>query len=645
MTQNRLFKHLCRKETMLTGWYLAQADSRDNFVLDPVGNVDFASNLDERLEHLIEQVQAYRYRPRHLLDIDIPKSGLSVRPGNVLPIEESILLHAITYLLAPILDKKLDDSVYSYRLHQEWKKRIKKRDSLFRESKIEFPFLKRATIRSISPFDAWYERWPEFEKAAFNACTQEGYTYLTKTDITAYFENIDLRLLETQIRLQLMSEEDKIIQLLFRILDGWTRITSTGTPIGRGIPQGNEVSSFLGNIYLIPLDRELSKFCRQHNAKWFRYVDDVKIFTRSEKYARQAVFVINDALRSLHLNLQGSKTEILSDDKLIEELDNTDLEKVESVFKAIERIDPDKPANAKQNTTHLRSLSCYLSRFRRTPQKVIRGLKPKQNRLLRRLMTIYGFCGRPHLRKIAMTALTELPDLRILDKSLSYLSQLKHTTHDETIDQLFGMLEAGQLPFPYQIGSVLETIAIMHPQNPLEVASRTRKHILAVKQHWFITAKALEVISSYPYNPKFAERLANRYLANDHPVVRRASCILLLRGPKPYVRSRLHGLIYHPDLNINRLVLYFLRLLQDSQFVQQELARFKKSKHSDLTMQRTLPCLYAMAATENKSIAEAVYDYLERQYKSRSVKLNWHRDRLLHSLDWTKKAVATETER
>lgn len=470
MTQNRLFKQLCCQETMLIGWYLAQADSRDNFVLDPVGYVDFASNLDERLQYLIEQVQAYRYRPRHLLDIDIPKSGLSVRPGNVLPIEESILLHAIIYLLAPMLDKKLDDTVYSYRLHPDWKKRIKKRDSLFRELRIDLPFLKRATIRSISPFDAWYEQWPEFEKAAFNAYTQEGYTHLTKTDITAYFENIDLHLLEMQIRTLLRREEDKIIQLLFRILDGWTRITSTGTPIGRGIPQGNEVSSFLGNIYLIPLDRELNKFSREYDAKWFRYVDDVKIFTRSEKDARQAVFVINDALRALHLNLQGSKTEIFSGNNLIKKLDNTDLEDVESVLKAVERTNPDKPADAKQITTHLRNLSHYLSRFRRDPQKVISELKPKQNRLLRRLMTIYGFCGRPHHRKTAIITLTELPDLRILNKSLSYLSLLKYTTHDETIDQLFEMLASGQLPFPYQIGRVLETISIMHPLNPLGVA-------------------------------------------------------------------------------------------------------------------------------------------------------------------------------
>ena len=639
MSHNKLFKQLCRPETMLTGWHLAHVDSRDNFVLDPVGYIDFGSNLDERLKHLIEQVQTYRYRPRHLLEIDLPKSGLSVRPGNVLPIEESILLHAITYLLAPILDRKLDKSVYSCRLHPDWKKRVQKRDSLFRESPVDFPFLRRATVRSISPFDAWYERWPEFEKAAIDACTQEGYTHLTKTDITAYFENIDLSLLEIQMRSLLKREEDKVIQLLFRILDGWTLMTSTGTPVGRGIPQGNEVSSFLGNIYLIPLDRELIRFCKKHNGKWFRYVDDVKVFTRSKEDARQAVFVINNALRTLHLNLQGSKTEILSGDMLIEEMDNSDLDNVEEVFEKIQKINPQKSKNTKIITTHLQELSRYVSRFRRNPQKAVRNLNEKQNRLFRRLMTIYGFCGRPHLYKTAMTALSELPDLRILEKSLTYFSQLDYSTHDTIVDDLFQMLETRQLPFPYQTGSVLETIAQMHPRESRNVASRARKYSLVTKQDWFVIQKALEVISVYPYKSDNAHRLANKYLASSNPMVRRASCVLLLRSPKIKVRKQLNELIYHPDQNLSLLALYFLRLQQDRQFAQQELSRIKQRKHTDLSMQYALPCLYAMGASEDRYIATSVSTYIQKSFKSRSNKLNWHRDILLHTLRWTQKGA------
>lgn len=120
---------------MKIGWYLAQADSRDNFVTDPVGYSDFASNLSEHISHIIEQIQSERYRPRYLIDIDIPKSRLSVRPGNVIPIEEAVILHGIVYLFAPLLDKKLNSSVFSYRLRSDWKKNGKKQEINFSRRK------------------------------------------------------------------------------------------------------------------------------------------------------------------------------------------------------------------------------------------------------------------------------------------------------------------------------------------------------------------------------------------------------------------------------------------------------------------------------------------------------------------------------
>ena len=153
----------------------------------------------------------------------------------------------------------------------------------------------------------------------------------------SFFEHIDLRLLHDLLR-SLLKTEEKILQLLFRILGGWTRSSIAGLPITRGIPQGNDVSSFLGNIYLIPLDRELNRFCRKRNAKWFRYVDDVKIYMHSEVDAREVVFLINKALREMHLNLQGSKTEILSGEKLAQEHDDSRLDKVNQVFDSVRKL-------------------------------------------------------------------------------------------------------------------------------------------------------------------------------------------------------------------------------------------------------------------------------------------------------------------
>jgi len=639
MAQDRLFKELCTPEIIRIGWYLAQGDSRDDFVTDPVGHSDFASNLQDRLSHLVQEVLNQRYRPRNLLEIDIPKSGLSVRPGNVLPIEEAILLHTMVYLLAPLLDKKLDRAVYSYRLHPEWEKRVKKRNSLFREVEVKVPFLKERTIRTISPFEAWYERWPAFESDAYHAYTTEGYTHLTKTDITAYFENIDLRLLEAQIRSLLKREENKTIQLLFRILESWTRSTSAGTSVGRGIPQGSNVSSFLANLYLVPLDRAMMQFCRTHDAKWFRYVDDVKVFTKSKADAREVVFIINESLRALHLNLQGSKTEVLSGDQLKKELDNSDLDNIGSAFDKVQKMGPRRRSNAKKITSALKDISPLASRFTRNLPDSVKGLPSQDNRLFRRLLTVYGLCGRTRLTKAAFAALRELPDLRILRKTLRYISQLEYNTHNEAVNALIDMVETGEVPFPYQSAIIFETLIDMHPRSPNAIAFRLRQHLIR-KRHWVVVQKAIEAIMTYPYRSESAKTLAERFLKHTHPMVRRASCALLTRSPKHHVRNRIADLIYHPEPGLSRLALYYYRFITDKDFVLSELSRIKKGSTSDLAFVRNLSRFYAIAATEDTGSAEALHDLLTSRTTSSSAKVAWHTNKLIDLTKWCKTTSA-----
>lgn len=634
MGQDRLFNELCKREVMRIGWYLAQGDSRDDFVSDPIGHADFASNLDDRLQHLVEQVQTFRYRPHHLLEVDVPKSGLSVRPGNVLPIEEASLLHAIIYLLAPYLDKCLSDSVYSYRLHPNYEDRIKKRRSLFREEEIEFPFLKKGTLRSISPFDAWYELWPQFEAESRKACTEEGFTHLTKTDITAYFENIDLRLLENQIRSLLKKEEDKILQVLFRVLEGWTRVTSSGTPIERGIPQGNEISSFLGNLYLIPLDRALIKYCGKHDAKWFRYVDDVKVYTKSEQDAREVVFIINEALRTLHLNLQGSKTEILFGESLREEIDNSKMELVDNAIDVVRNINPKKTSEKIKITQELAKLNDLKSQFTAGLPNSIVSLSGKKNRLFRRLMTLFGICSRPHFRNAAIVAIKHLPDIRVLNKALSYLSLIEKKYHDHIINDLFSILENDQLPFPYQIAIVLEAIAKLHPTDPKGVSSRIRKFAQKPKRDWVVLQKAIETIAVYPYRDNYSFSLANKFLKHDHPMVRRAACVLLVRSPKDKLKKRLNDLIYHADPGINRLALFFLRFIQDKEFARKEISKMNKGNKSDYTFQKSLPKIYAMTTNGENDVGIELKRFINSYPKTNSARINWQRRTLLQRLEW-----------
>ena len=632
MVRNALYRRLCTPETLQLGWHLAHSASRDDFFRDAVGYADFAASLKERIKYLLPDLESGRFRPRHLVEVDVPKSGLSVRPGHVLPIAEAMVLHAVVFLIAPKLDKTLSEQVFSYRLVEDWDRAAAKGKSIFREAEHQLPFLKGSTIRQFDPLDSWYTAWPDFDKARRDAVSTHGFTHLTRTDITAYFENIDLRILENLLR-EKIPTEPQLIQLLIRTLEAWTRRTSGGTPVGRGIPQGNPVSSFLGNLYLIPLDHALTGFSGKKSAMWFRYVDDVEVYTRSAEDAREVVFVINESLRALHLNLQGSKTEILSGTELAAERLDPDQDVIDEVDDQLRWLDCKDKANSIAVTTHLKRLRPIARRFRtRLPGSVLK-LSKKDNRKVRRLMTCYGRTGRPYLKSVALACLRELPELRMLDKSLRYLSQLDYSLHQPLADSLLEMLEAGVFPLPYQAARVIEQIGLLHPDDSRAIPSRLRRYALARKHEWTVRQKAGEALSVYPYREDHAVSVASGLLCDPEPWVRRAGLVLLVRGPVSVVRSRVHELIYHPDPPLSDLALYYDRHLRDEEFVRSQLVSLRKSNQSDFTRSKQMARCWLISCHESPQIVAQLRHYVQ-SIESKSSRIKWHRDALVKRTGW-----------
>lgn len=57
-------------------------DKKDDFVPDPFRNQDYLFNLQDNLDRLSRSLKNGTYHPRPLKEIDVPKSGLAVRPGT-----------------------------------------------------------------------------------------------------------------------------------------------------------------------------------------------------------------------------------------------------------------------------------------------------------------------------------------------------------------------------------------------------------------------------------------------------------------------------------------------------------------------------------------------------------------------------------
>jgi retron-type reverse transcriptase len=337
MPSDNLMTQLLKPEILKRGWHLARLDTKHDFAEDLYSSDVFGTDLKLHIREIINRLQTGTYQPRPLLRMEVPKGSLGFRPGAVIPIQDRVVVSAIVLLIAPIIDKKFPKSVYSWRL----KDPLPKTGAIFKETDIaDIPFLKQETIKArIDPFDSWYEVWPEFDEESRNAFLKDEYRYLATTDIAAYFENIQLPILRDQL-LSHLPTNLKIVNLLFSFLESWALKTADGRPQLRGIPQGNFISSFLGNMFLMPLDEYFRQFQSEYDILYYRYMDDARIFTKSIADARRVIFSMDRELRKLHLNVQTAKTKIMDEKhkEITHALIDDRVDKITSLVEELEKI-------------------------------------------------------------------------------------------------------------------------------------------------------------------------------------------------------------------------------------------------------------------------------------------------------------------
>lgn len=313
------------------------------------------------------------------------------------------------------------------------------------------------------------------------------------------------------------------------------------------------------------------------------------------------------------------------------------METVNHTIEEVQKLKPDDSSDKKLISRRLKAVAPLRSRFTTKLPESVTSLDGKQNRLFRRLLTLHGIAKRPHLRQAALTAIRRLPDMRILRRALAYLSQLDFRTHDHTLEELFKVLETEELPFPYQSAMVLECITKLHPISPNGVASRIRTYALTNRRHWVVIQRALEAILVYPYRTPYALNIASTFLDHEHPMVRRAACVLLTRCLNVELRKGLNELIYHADPGLSRLALYFHRFIYDKSFAVSELARMRNGATDDFAFQRRIPALYALTANQDRDIGKQVYDYISALPATKSRKNQWQRQKLLRITEWATK--------
>lgn len=519
-------------------------------MFDPYRYSDFAFKLDDHLKSLSQSLATRNYHPKPVLTIDVPKSTLSVRPGSVLALEDMIVLFAVAYLIVRQLDRKLPDSVYSWRV----KKGAKDHDLFHDHEILKFPFLKRQTIqKQIDIIEPWYGVWPQFIQDMEYVYEKEGYQFLVVSDIAAYFENLDIGLLR-DLLLEHLPHQHRIVNFLINLLRYWAWPAVHGASAPRGIPQGNAVSSFLGNIYLLPLDRAFMSFSKSHNLKYFRYMDDVKVLTKDRLTAREALFLMNSELRSLRLNIQGSKTRIFEGEEIRAELFDDRLNAVNEVIK---RTQGKTTLTPSERTRHITALKKYLGTVKRR-----RGMvQDKELRLFRRLLTGYTLLRHSGMVRQVLDQVERNPDARLIDSCVRYL-RFQGGGLRKAADRIIGFLENERELFPYQQAYFLMILRYSHHVSSNAWAQVWRLSRLK-KLHWYVRQQAAILISLKKLNEQSLGAAQSYYERESDIETKRGWVQCLAQLPRVQLESLARGLTLAVEPKLQRLGQLYDGLLSD----------------------------------------------------------------------------------
>jgi len=213
------------------------------------------------------------------LAVEVPKTPLITRNGVLLSVEDLLAYHASVKSIAARVEQQLSNSVFSHRLDPSKK-------NLF-----------------LPPTEQWV-KWA----ATVNKAVRAGHSHVIDADIVSYFDVIQHESLFAAI--SFLNADQTIVAALKRMLSFWSSERRVG------IPQGPDVSSVLGNLYLIPIDNAME------SDYWlfYRYMDDMRIVAKSRGAAVAGLRVLERECRKLGLTLAPTKTRERSGDDAIASL-------------------------------------------------------------------------------------------------------------------------------------------------------------------------------------------------------------------------------------------------------------------------------------------------------------------------------------
>lgn len=594
-------QRMTESRKMFLAFQRAISDLEQGPLPDPFKYADYDYRLNELTSHLVSHVKENEYRPNRAENFDMPKGELAIRPGAVLDIADLTVLHRLTSEFILDLDAKLSHGVVAYRLRKDkkYQYRIERESAYF-----VLPRYKRDRIKIE---ESWYNLWPQFRQQLKKDLQGGRYECVAKTDITAFFEDVNLLTLG-EILKQKTGCNLRHINMIVEILRNWALRDPANVRQRRGLPQGINLSGVLSNHYLQIIDDYLDGVNKEvHQSdkiKWYRYCDDINVLCKSEGRARAVLLNLGRLLRVLGLNQNAEKTEILDCPKALDTMYYSVAENISSILEESKGKDVDRVA--------------LIIRLRHECKKLPRRDAKYEKKCETALFCAYNAARVLDSQLLIKRSIHDFKKFPVRAKSIC--GYVRRFINMPTIYKLFKeqlTKKHSLLLYNFQIAFLL-TVFRNYKKPDRELSKYILEVAKDINRHWYVRVQAINTL--FYHGIKFLKPSHLRILLSpkNHSAIRRAAIVLLpLCNSEKEIEGNLSILAKELDVTVSRMANFLLDLINSKESAIQHLKKFSKPHYIFVGDQ--IWRLWFIALNKDKDVQQrlrAIEENLNTEYRN-----------------------------
>ena len=556
---------MTEERKMLLCFQRAISDLESGSLPDPLKYAEYDYALSDLVHLLNSQLHDSEYRPKRAENFDMPKGEFAIRPGVALNVMDLTVLHRLASDFIVTLDKKLPAGVIAYRLREDKKLqyRIERQSAYF-----VLPRYKRNRIKIE---ESWYNLWPRYREQLKKDLQSDRYSYVATTDITAFFEDINLQTLG-EILKKKSSKHIKQINTIMEIFGSWTLRDPSNIRQTRGLPQGINMSGVLANHYLEIIDDYLESVNKRVHGKskdrikWYRYCDDINILCKSPLRARAILLNIGRLLRQLALNQNAHKTKVYSAKEALDVMFYSVIDNVSEI------IEESKKKGAKREDLILK----LRHEYKKLPRRDAKYEKKHETALF----CIYNAARVLDSKLLAKRANHDFERFPVRAKNIC--GYVRCFINMPTVHNVFASLVSSKerlLLYNYQLAFLLTVFRNCKKQD-----KKVFKSLLEIvdekERHWYVKVQAITTIFYYGVGFLREKHFTKFISSKNERYVRRSALILLpLVCSKGDTLKILNKYAQELDVYVSRMANFLMKLMTDKNLALTHLRKFSQPNY------------------------------------------------------------------